>query len=98
MSEIEESLKGLRPCGMNFVKSQISAPSTCIFKVIKHIEELSPRKFVKFVTFLQPFCNIFHDITSFNWKKDRVEMSLFASNHFPEQWAKQLYVGEPMFL
>lgn len=45
MTEIEEALRGSQPFGMSFVKSRITALSTSVFKVIKHLDELAPHKY-----------------------------------------------------
>jgi len=45
MTELEEALQGPRPFGMSFVRSRITAVSTNVFKIIKHLDELTPHKY-----------------------------------------------------
>lgn len=45
MAEIEQALRGSAPFGMRFVRSRCIAASTSVFKIIKHINELSTDKY-----------------------------------------------------
>ncbi len=45
MTELEEALRGSYPFGMSFVRSRITAISTNVFKIIKHLDELAPHKY-----------------------------------------------------
>ena len=47
MTELEEALRGSHPFGMSFVRSRITAISTNVFKIIKHLDELAPHKYEK---------------------------------------------------
>ncbi|HDZ23685.1 MAG TPA: pyruvate, water dikinase, partial [Desulfobacteraceae bacterium] len=45
MTELEEALRGTMPFGMGFVRSRITAVSTNVFQIIKHLNELAPHKY-----------------------------------------------------
>ncbi len=45
MTELEEALRGTRLFGMDFVRSRITAVSTNVFQIIKHLNELAPHKY-----------------------------------------------------
>lgn len=45
MAELEEALRGSTPFGMGFVRSRITAISTSVFQIIKHLNELAPHKY-----------------------------------------------------
>ena len=45
MTELEEALRASHPFGMSFVRSRITAISTNVFKIIKHLDELAPHKY-----------------------------------------------------
>jgi pyruvate,water dikinase len=42
MSEIEESLRGHKPFGMNFVRSRVTACGANVFKIVSHLIALKP--------------------------------------------------------
>ncbi|MDQ1238432.1 MAG: pyruvate, water dikinase [Thermodesulfobacteriota bacterium] len=47
MSELEMALEGGRPFGMSFVKSRCTAVSVNVFRIIKHLDELAPKKYTE---------------------------------------------------
>ncbi len=44
MTQLEEALRGSSPFGMTFVRARITALSTNVFQMIKHLNELAPNK------------------------------------------------------
>jgi len=47
MSELEKALEGGQPFGMNFVRSRATAISVTVFRIIKHLDELTPGKYTE---------------------------------------------------
>ncbi|HTY24676.1 MAG TPA: PEP/pyruvate-binding domain-containing protein [Desulfomonilaceae bacterium] len=45
MSDLEKALEGTRPFGMSFVKSNSTAVSVNVYRIIKHLDELAPEKY-----------------------------------------------------
>ena len=45
MAEMERALHGLSPFGMHFVRSRCTTISINVFQMVKHINELSPKKY-----------------------------------------------------
>lgn len=45
MTELENALTGERTFGMSFVRSRCTAVSVNVFRIVKHINELAPRKY-----------------------------------------------------
>jgi len=45
MTELEEALRDTMPFGMGFVRSRITAVSTSVFQIIKHLNELAPHRY-----------------------------------------------------
>ncbi len=45
MSDLEKALEGTQPFGMSFVRSQSTAVLVNVFRIIKHLNELSPGKY-----------------------------------------------------
>jgi pyruvate,water dikinase len=45
MTELELALQGFSPFEMNFVRARITAVSTSVFQMIKHLNELAPHKY-----------------------------------------------------
>jgi pyruvate,water dikinase len=45
MAEIETALRGLAPFGMHFVRSRSTTVSINVFQMVKHLNELSPKKY-----------------------------------------------------
>ncbi len=47
MSEIEESLSGTRPFGMNFVRSQCSRIAANVYQIIRNLNRIKPGKYTQ---------------------------------------------------
>lgn len=47
MTEIEEALRGGRPFGMSFVRERCTRTAANVFQIVKHMNELAPRKYAK---------------------------------------------------
>ena len=45
MSDLEKALEGAQPFGMSFVKSNCTAISVNVYRIIKHLDELAPGKY-----------------------------------------------------
>ena len=45
MSDLEKALDGTQPFGMSFIKSNCTAISVNLYKIIKHLDELAPGKY-----------------------------------------------------
>ena len=45
MSEMEDALRGAQPFGMTFVRSRCTSVSTCVWQIVKHLNELAPGKY-----------------------------------------------------
>ncbi len=45
MTDLEKALEGSQPYGMSFVRSNCTAVSVNVFKIIKHLDELAPGKY-----------------------------------------------------
>jgi len=45
MAEMEEALRGTWPFGMTFVRSRCTRVSTSVFQIVKHLNDLAPRKY-----------------------------------------------------
>ena len=46
MSELEEVRKGDRPFGMSFIRANCTAVSVNVFRMVKCMEQLAPRKYL----------------------------------------------------
>ncbi|MFH0958789.1 MAG: PEP/pyruvate-binding domain-containing protein, partial [Pseudomonadota bacterium] len=45
MTDLEKALEGSQPFGMSFVRSNCTAVSVNVFRIIKHLDELAPGKY-----------------------------------------------------
>ncbi len=45
MSEVQEALRGATPFGMTFVRSRCTSITTNVFQIIKHLNELAPKRY-----------------------------------------------------
>lgn len=69
MTELEVALTGVQPFGMSFVRDRCTRISTNVYKMVKHLNELNPKRykvlFDRFNTILKQINSLIQDVSSY---------------------------------
>lgn len=97
MTDLEKALDGSQPFGMSFVRSNCTAASVNVFRIIKHLDELAPGKYGDLYTaFKQIQDNINSALAytrTFGGSKLMMPLSEVSRNQLDEVGAKMANVA-----